>query len=70
MNRETTKVPCLVNKDNFKIPEVKNKFSFKFDMNTIILIVFLSFFVFFLLNCKSGIFKNIDLDPIPYSMIK
>jgi hypothetical protein len=70
MNRETTKVPSLVNKDNFKIPEVQNKISFKFDMNTIILIGFLLFFVFFLLNCKSGIFKNIDLDPIPYSMIK
>jgi hypothetical protein len=70
MNKETTKVPSLVNKDNFKIPEVKKNGFFKFDINAIILIGFLLFFVFFLLNCKSGIFENIDLDPIPYSMIK
>ena len=72
MDRHTTKIPKLVNAENFK--DLKNdcpgKFKIKFDMNTIILILFIAFFVFFLLNCRSGIFKNIDLDPIPYSMIK
>ena len=69
MNRETATIPRLVCKENFKIPQEKIKL-FKFDINSILLIVFLVFFAFFLLNCKSGIFKNIDLDPIPYSMIK
>jgi hypothetical protein len=68
MNKETTKIPKLVNSENFKIkdPEIKKPM----DINVIILLVFLGFFIFFLLNCRSGIFKNIDLDPIPYSMIK
>jgi hypothetical protein len=69
MNRETATIPRLVCKENFKIPQEKIKI-FKFDINSILLIVFLVFFAFFLLNCKYGIFKNIDLDPIPYSMIK
>jgi hypothetical protein len=68
MNKETTKIPKLVNLENFKIkePEIKKPM----DINVIILLVFLGFFVFFLLNCRSGLFKNIDMDPIPYSMIK
>ena len=70
MNKETIKTPKLVNQEYFKIkdPQVKN--IIKFDINVVILIIFLGFFVFFLLNCRSGIFKNIDLDPVPYSMIK
>ena len=64
------KAPRLVNQEHFKIkPEVKKNIKW-LDHNIIILGVFLAFFVFFLLNCRSGMFKNIALDPVPYSMIK
>ena len=64
-------IPKLVNPENFKmkinIPKSKNNF---WNRNLIILFLFLAFFVFFLINCKAGIFKNIDLDPVPYILTK
>ena len=70
MNRETTQQPRLTNKVKMATPiEIVKENSF-FNLNTIILVLFLAFFVFFLYNCKSGIFKNIDLDVVPYSMVK
>ena len=66
MNRESKRIPKLVNIPKIQIPntEIKKFFS----LNVILLIIFLGFLVFFLLNCRSGIFKNIDLVPIPYSL--
>lgn len=70
MNRESKQIPRLTDKVKIATPiEVIKENSF-FNLNTIVLILFLAFFVFFLYNCKSGIFKNIDLDVVPYSMIK
>ena len=72
MDPSTPKVPRLVNREHFKInQQVVSKPKIKWiDHNIIILGVFLAFFVFFLLNCRSGMFKNIALDPVPYSMVK
>ena len=70
MNKETTQQPRLTNKIKVTLPMEIVKESNFFNLNTIILILFLIFFVFFLYNCKSGIFKNIDLDVVPYSMVK
>ena len=71
MNKETLQVPKLtnfVNKSINKIDIIKqNKF---FSLNVTILIIFLIFFVFFLFNCKTGLFKNINIDPAPYAMTK
>ena len=69
MNRETVQQPRLTNKVINNSPAVIKESNF-FNLNVIILILFLLFFVFFLYNCKSGIFKNIDLDVVPYSMVK
>ena len=70
MNRETTQQPRLTNKIKMTVPiEIVKENSF-FSLNALILILFLAFFVFFLYNCRSGIFKNIDLDVVPYSMVK
>ena len=69
MNRESKRLPRLVNIPENKIPGnekiIQNKF---FSLNVILLIIFLGFLIFFLLNCRSGVFKNIDLGPIPYSL--
>ena len=66
-----SRIPRLVNQEHFKIKTQINKPKIKWiDHNIIILAVFLAFFVFFLLNCRTGMFKNIALDPVPYSMIK
>ena len=64
-------IPKLVNPENFKtkIKIPKNKSNF-WNRNLIILLLFLIFFIFFLINCKAGIFKNVDLNPVPYSMTK
>jgi hypothetical protein len=71
---EKNSLPKLVNPEYFVKKTIKNNkislFSNILNINVIILIFFLVFLVFFLINCKYGIFKNIDLDPVPYSMIK
>jgi hypothetical protein len=74
MNRETTKVPVLVNPEYIKIKVNKESFIKTIkkyvSLDFIVLILFLIFFIFFLINCKDGMFKNIDLDPIPYTFSK
>ena len=73
MNKETLQIPKLTNNvvvnKGLKIEnKLKNNF---FNLNVLVLVVFLLFFVFFLVNCgNDGIFKNISLDPIPYTMTK
>ena len=51
-----------INKLNTKLK--KNQITFY--LNVSILIIFLLFFIYFLLNCRSGAFKNIYNDPEPY----
>ena len=74
MNRETTKVPVLVNpeyiKKNIKKEPIEKKIRKYVSLDFVILLFFLVFLIFFLINCRDGIFKNIDLDPIPYTFSK
>lgn len=66
MNKESSKTPNLVNK-SLKLPSIikidqKPK---KWSLDVIVLIIFILFMAFFLLNCRSGLFK-VD-EPAPYS---
>ena len=71
MERETLKRPKLVNPENFNVtlPEQKVKIDVKWNLNKILLILFGIFLVFFLYNCKYGIFKDIQTEPVPYSLV-
>ena len=72
MEKETIKIPNLVNIENFKkikLPKIlPNKVKDKFKLNKIIFILFILFIIFFLYNCKYGMFKCIENEPLPYSL--
>ena len=65
------KVPKLVNPENFvavlPLPP-KSKVTVKWNLNKILLVLFVLFMIFFLYNCKYGMFKSISTEPIPYSL--
>ena len=79
------KVPRLVNPENFKniiekiskpvktesFAEIKleNIKPVKWNLNKILLILFALFTVFFLYNCKYGMFKCVSNEPMPYSLV-
>ena len=66
---ESKTVPKLVNPENFILqPEIKIKNKMKWNLNKILLILFAIFLVFFLYNCKYGMFKGSELEPSPYSL--
>lgn len=79
MSKQTTRVPKLVNpeylinatqqEESFNIFNIFNIFNYfkKLSLDFIILILFIFFLIFFLVNCKYGIFKDNDLEPIPYT---
>jgi len=108
MNRETSRVPKLVDESYFKVPEVpakvkksvtfqtisksipigshsipsgshsipsgsqnitNNKARNSLILNLVILFIFIGFFIFFLYNCKYGMFKNVEIDPVPFSIV-
>ena len=90
MNRETSRIPKLVDESYFKVPEVvpkvkksvtfqtisksippitNNKARNSLILNLTIVLIFIGFFIFFLYNCKYGMFKNIEIDPVPYSIV-
>ena len=66
MNLESLETPKLT---NFKPPIIlkfpKNN---KFSLNKILLILFTIFTIFFLYNCKYGIFKNDESKIIPFNL--
>ena len=71
MNLESSTLPKLTNPGYFKpkieiskIEITKNKFS----LNKIVLILFTIFTIFFLYNCKYGIFKNDESKIIPFNL--
>ena len=74
MNKESTVIPKLVNSQNFKIkqPKIINpKIVFKNNswyLNLSLIIIFIVFLVFFLYNCKSGMFSGNFDEPEPYSL--
>jgi len=100
MNRETSRIPKLVDESYFKIilpPKVKKSVTFQtisksipigshsipsgsqnitnnkernsLILNFVILFIFIGFFIFFLYNCKYGMFKNVEIDPVPFSIV-
>ena len=64
-------LPKLVNKAHFKIEKINVPVSSKkfnsFYLNILLLILFIGFFIFFLINCKYGMFKSLDIDPVPFT---
>ena len=75
MEKETIKIPNLVNIENFKkvklpkiLPKSLPNLPIKFKLNKIIFILFILFIIFFLYNCKYGMFKCIENEPLPYSL--
>jgi hypothetical protein len=67
-------LPKLVDLSKFNIPIPKTHLSKthlpikKWNLNKILLLGFLIFTIFFLYNCKYGIFKNKDyISPVAYS---
>jgi len=96
MNRETLRIPKLVDESYLKIilpAKVKKSVTFQtipksipsgshsipsgsnnkarnsLILNLVIVLIFIGFFIFFLYNCKYGMFKNIEIDPVPYSIV-
>jgi hypothetical protein len=77
---ETKVVPKLVNPENFvsvikkvkPVPVVPGSATVpvkvKWNLNKILLVLFVLFMIFFLYNCKYGMFKSIGTEPIPYSL--
>jgi ABC-type uncharacterized transport system permease subunit len=74
MDKQTLQSPKLVNPKNFKIsipkevPEIIKK-SNSWYLNVFLIILFLIFTLFFLYNCKFGMFKTIGDEPMPYSLV-
>lgn len=71
---ETKKTPVLVNPENFKSVKIKidpvlQKKENSKKLNLFLGIGFVLFMIFFLWNCKYGIFKGQQESPEPYSVI-
>ena len=68
--KESIKQPRLTDIVNIpkKIIEPPKKLV-KWNLNTILLILFVCFTAFFLYNCKYGMFRSIDQDVYPFSSI-
>jgi hypothetical protein len=68
---ETKRSPVLVNPENFKSVKIKID-SFKENskkLNLFLGIGFVLFTIFFLWNCKYGMFKGQQESPEPYSVV-
>jgi len=66
MDRLSKKTPKLVNLENFVVPEIITTTPKKWNLNKILLILFVLFMIFFLYNCKYGMFKTMEDIPEPY----
>ena len=66
MDRLSKKTPKLVNAENFVLPEVTVNIPKKWNLNKILLILFVLFMIFFLYNCKYGMFQSMEDVPEPY----
>jgi uncharacterized integral membrane protein len=72
MDKETIKIPSLVNPDNFNKVNVitpSTKSNIKWNLNKILLILFVLFLIFFLYNCKYGMFRHMEDEPTPFSLV-
>jgi hypothetical protein len=57
--------PTVVKKPIKLIKEIKEV---KWSLNGVILICFVVFLIFFLYNCKYGMFKTVDLEPYAFNV--
>jgi|LakMenE18May11ns_1017448.scaffolds.fasta_scaffold6634476_1 hypothetical protein len=65
--KETRRIPKLVNLENFILPEIPTTTNIKkWNLNKILLILFVLFMIFFLYNCKYGMFQSMENIPEPY----
>jgi hypothetical protein len=71
--KETLKRPRLT---NIPIEEMAKKITdqippkiVKWNLNIILIICFILFTIFFLYNCKYGMFKTVDQEVYPYSIV-
>jgi len=75
MDKQTLQSPKLVNPKYFKVPRQKVqinpeiKRSNSWYLNVFLIVTFLIIMIFFLLSCKYGMFKSIENEPLPYSVI-
>jgi hypothetical protein len=65
MNLESLEIPKLT---NYKPKQEIIKIKGKFNLNKILLISFILFTIFFLYNCKNGIFKGDESKIIPFNL--
>ena len=62
--KETVKQPKLT---ETKIPiQILEPTTFKWDLNIILIVLFIVFTIFFLYNCKYGIFKTVETEFLLY----
>jgi len=74
--KETKRAPKLTGIENNIVKDVsppKPKFvnlekPTKWNLNGILLIFFILFGIFFLYNCKYGMFKTIDIEPYAFNL--
>ena len=74
--KETLKRPRLTDIPIVPIEEIAKKITessppkiVKWNLNIILIFCFILFTVFFLYNCKYGMFKTIDQEVYPYSIV-
>jgi hypothetical protein len=68
--KESKKTPKLTGFKEPRIPKIKETVNLtpkKWNLNILLLILFIFFLIFFLYNCKYGIFKSIQLDPYAFN---
>ena len=61
------KVENVIKKPIKPIKLIKEIKEVKWSLNGIILICFVLFLIFFLYNCKYGMFKTVDLEPYAFN---
>ena len=67
MNLESLTLPKLTKPNYFK-PKIEVKLKKKISLNIYLFFLFLLFTIFFLYNCKHGIFKSDEVKIIPFNL--
>ena len=66
-NKETFQRPKLINtKIKKTLPVIINKKNNSWYLNILLLLFFIIFSIFFLLNCRSGIFQSMEIFPLEF----
>ncbi len=65
--KETSKQPKLTELTEIKIPiQIPEPKTLKWNLNIILIVLFIVFTIFFLYNCKYGIFKTVETEFLLY----